>query len=142
MRIDISSQPRKKGPGQWVTQWLVSAIGLALASQWVSGVHLHAQGLSAAVIVLGASAVLGLLNLLLKPLIILITLPVNILTLGLFTLAVNAIVLMAAVALVPDLKIDGFWPALWAALVISLSSLILNALVGSNHVRIQRDKAG
>jgi putative membrane protein len=139
MRIELKSRPRK-GPGQWVTQWLVSAVGLALAARFVNGVELTARGTDALLIILGASALLGLLNLLLKPFLILITLPVNILTLGLFTLAVNAVVLLAAVALVPGLRIASFWSAILAALVISLSSMLLNSLLGSAQIRIQRDR--
>lgn len=135
MRIDIRTEG-KKGPSQWVTQWLISAVSLALAARWIDGVRIDADGLQAVLLVLGASALLGLLNLLLKPFLILITLPVNILTLGLFTLVINAVVLSAAVALVPDLHIAGFWTALWTALFLSISSGILNALLGSTRVSV------
>lgn len=142
MQIELKTQPRRKGPGEWVTQWLISAIGLALAARFVDGVELKANGTDAVFIVLGASAILGLLNILLKPLLILITLPVNILTLGLFTLVVNAVVLEAAVALVPDLHIDSLWTAIWAALLMSITSLILNSFLGSTQVRVQRGGQG
>lgn len=137
MRFEMKSAPRK-GAFQWVTQWLISGVGLALAALWVDGVHISAPGLRGALLVLGVSAVLGLLNILLKPFLILITLPVTILTLGLFTLVVNAVVLLAAVALVPGVRIDGLWTAILAALVISLTSLILGSLVGDTKVKIQR----
>lgn len=137
MRFELKSQPRK-GALQWVNQWLLSAVGLALAARWVDGVHVAAVGLEALVLVLGVAAVLGLLNILLKPFLILITLPVNILTLGLFTLVVNAVVLLAAVALVPGVRIDGLWTAVLAALVISLTSLVLGGLLGSTQLRIHR----
>ena len=137
MRFELKNQPRK-GALQWVNQWLLSAVGLALAARWVDGVHVAASGLEALVLVLGVAAVLGLLNILLKPFLILITLPVTILTLGLFTLVVNAVVLLAAVALVPGVRIDGLWTAVLAALVISLTSLILGALLGSTQLRVSR----
>ncbi len=135
MRIELKTQARR-GPSQWVTQWLISAVGLALAGRWIEGVSIDAQGARALLIVLGAAALLGLLNLLLKPLLILITLPVTILTLGLFMLVVNALVLMTAVALVPGVHIDGFWPAFWTALLLSITSLVLNALLGSTRVSV------
>lgn len=138
MRIDVSSRPRK-GPSQWVNQWLISAVGIALAARWIPGVHIDAQGGEAVLLVLGASAILGLLNLLLKPFLILITLPVNILTLGLFTLVINAVVLLSAVALIPDLRLDGFSTALLTALFLSICSGILNALLGSTRISVQRD---
>jgi len=138
MRIELRSQAPRRGPGQWITQWLVSAIGLALATRVLDGVELSSDGPTAVLTVLGASALLGLLNLLLKPLLILVTLPVNILTLGLFTLVINAVVLLAAVSLVPGLHINGFWNAVWAALIMSLSSMVLNSLLGSARIKVQR----
>lgn len=137
LQVELSSRARR-GPAAWVTQWLASALGLALAARWLDGVHLDAVGGHAMLLVLGASAVLGLLNILLKPLLILITLPVNILTLGLFTLVVNAVVLLAAVALVPGVRIDGFGTAVLAALLLTATSLLLNALLGSPGLRVRR----
>jgi putative membrane protein len=75
---------------------LISAVGLALVARWVDGVGFSATGWEAVLTVLSASAVLGLLNLLLKPILLIVTLPVNIMTLGLFTLVVNGLVLWAA----------------------------------------------
>jgi putative membrane protein len=141
MRIELNSRT-ERGPAQWVTQWLISAVGLALAGRLFDGVHIDGSGAHALMLVLGASAVLGLLNLLLKPLLILITLPVNILTLGLFTLVVNAVVLLAAVSLVPGLRIEGFWTAVWAALFLAVSSMLLNALLGTTRVRVRRRDGG
>jgi putative membrane protein len=135
MRFELRS-PRQQGPSQWVTQWLLSAIGLALVARWVDGVSLQATGVEALLIVLGAAAVLGLLNLLLKPLLILITLPVNILTLGLFTLVINGIVLMACAALVPGFHIEGFGTSVWAAFCLSAISLVLGALVNGSSLRV------
>jgi len=138
MRFEFSSRPQK-GPGAWVTQWLVNAVGLALVARLVPGVRLQAaSGGEAVLAVLGGSAVLGLLNLLVKPLLLIITLPVNILTLGLFTLVVNGVVLWAVAALVPALSIAGFWTAVWAALCLSLATLALNALLGGARVSAGR----
>jgi len=139
MRLEMKSLPAK-GPVAWVTQWLVSATALALVAHFVGGVRLGGTGAQAAATVLGAAAVLGLLNLLLKPLLLLVTLPVNILSLGLFTLVINGVVLMAVAALVPGLAFDGFWNAVWAALWVSLISLALGAVAGgaSLDLRLER----
>lgn len=64
--------------------------------------------------------VLGLINLTIKPILILITLPVNILTLGLLTLVINALLLMFAGAIVPGIEIGGFWNALFGSILLSI----------------------
>jgi putative membrane protein len=135
MRLEFST-PAAKGPVAWVTQWLISATALALVAHFVDGVRLAADGWEAAVTVLGAAAVLGLLNLLLKPVLLLVTLPVNILSLGLFTLVVNGVVLLAVAALVPGLAFSGFWNAVWAALWVSVLTLFLGALLGASKLEI------
>jgi putative membrane protein len=138
MRIELSSTARRGGPAQWITQWLVSALGLTLAARWLPGVSLSATGTQALLIVLGAAAVLGLLNVLVKPLLILITLPINILSLGLFTLVINGGVLLMAASLVQGFEIRGFADAVLAALFLSIFNLILNALMGSTRLRVER----
>jgi putative membrane protein len=141
MRFELNAQPAK-GPVAWVTQWLVSATALALVAHFVDGVRLAGSGPEAAVTVLGAAAVLGLLNLLLKPVLLLVTLPVNILSLGLFTLVINGVVLLAVAALVPGLAFSGFWTAVWAAFWVSVLSLLLGAVLGGAHldVRVERGR--
>jgi len=74
------------------------------------------------------SLVLGLLNALIRPLIILLTLPVNFLTLGLFTLIINAFLFWLASTIVKGFEISGFWPAFIGALVYSIIIMIINAI--------------
>jgi len=69
------------------------------------------------------AAVIALINTVLKPLLNLITLPVNIVTLGLFALIINALLLMFVAYLVPGFSVSGFWSAFFGALVISLLTL-------------------
>jgi putative membrane protein len=146
MRLEFGNRPRRgglppRGPAAWITQWLVNAVGLALLVRLVHGVRLNTAGPRESVLtILGASAVLGLLNLMVKPLLILVTLPVNILTLGLFTLVINGMVLWAVSALVPALSFDGFGTAVWAALCLGACSLILNALLGGATLTLRVDR--
>jgi putative membrane protein len=139
MRFEMNTRPAK-GPVAWVTQWLVSATSMALVAHFVDGVRLGAGGVEAALTVLGGAAVLGLLNLLLKPLLLLVTLPVNILSLGLFTLVVNGVVLLAVAALVPGLAFSGFWTAIWAAFWLSVISLFLGALLGGTKMAMHLER--
>ncbi|HTB22086.1 MAG TPA: phage holin family protein [bacterium] len=136
-----SGATARKGILGWVTQWLVNACGLALVARTVGGVGLRVDsGTQALLTVLGAAAVLGLLNILLKPLLLLVTLPVNLLSLGLFTFVVNGLVLWLVAALVPDFSIAGFWTAVWAALCFSAFTLALNALLGSASLDVRMDR--
>jgi putative membrane protein len=107
-------------------RFVVSALALGLTSRLVSG--FHTEGLWGLV---QAAFVLGVLNALIRPLILLLTLPVNLLTLGLFTFVINAGMLGLTTRLVPDgrFRIDGFKPALLGAVVLAVVSGLLNWLV-------------
>ncbi|MDI3269177.1 MAG: phage holin family protein [Bacillota bacterium] len=74
---------------------------------------------------------LGLANALIRPILLILTLPINILTLGLFTLIINGLMLWAVVAITPGMAVGGFWAAVLAALIISLISGFLNWMVES-----------
>lgn len=79
---------------------------------------------------LGAAIVLGLLNAVLRPLLLLVTLPFIIVTFGLFIFVINAVLLALASVLVPGFHVAGFWSAVFGSIVISIISGILNFLVG------------
>lgn len=142
MRVEFGTLNPRKGPSHWVTQWLISAVGLALVARWVDGVSFKASGWEAVLTVLSASAVLGLMNLLLKPFLLIITLPVNIMTLGLFTLVINGLVLWAAAALIPAFSINGLWTAVWAALLLSILNLVLGGIFGSASLSVRTGRGG
>ena len=142
MQIEFRSRPAARSWKAWVTQWLVNAIALVLVSRWVKGVQLQGTGTEGLVTVLGASAVLGLLNLLLKPFLLLVTLPINIMTLGLFTLVINGGVLALTSLLVKGLEVSGFWPAIWGALGLSLCNLVLGALLNNFFMSFKIERGG
>ena len=95
-------------------RWLVSAISIGVAAYLVPGVSVTLTGALIAAVVLGA------LNLFIRPVIIILTLPINILTLGLFSLVINALLVMLASLVVPGFVVAGFWAALLFALVLTL----------------------
>jgi putative membrane protein len=76
--------------------------------------------------VLWAAAALALVNAYVRPLVLLLTLPLNIVTLGLFTLVVNALMLKLVSSLIPGFHVETFWTAVGAALIISIVSTVLN----------------
>src|SRR5688572_20264294 len=73
-----------------------------------------------------AAAVLGVVNAVVRPLLIIMTLPINILTLGLFTFVINAVVLLMVAQVVKGFNVDGFWPALFGSLILSVGSTLLS----------------
>jgi putative membrane protein len=79
-----------------------------------------------------AAGILGVVNAVIRPVVLLLTLPINLLTLGLFTLVINALMLQFVAYLVPGLVIETFRAAFWAALVISIISWLLNIFVGGD----------
>jgi putative membrane protein len=103
---------------------VVSALLLWLVSQLVTGIHFGGPGA-----VLLAALVLGVVNFLVRPILILITLPVTILTLGLFLIVVNALMLMLTGALVSGFRISSFGSALVAAVLLGLFNLVVSALM-------------
>ena len=72
----------------------------------------------------------GLVNAIIRPVILLLTLPLTIVTLGLFILVVNALMLMLVAAVIPGFTLGGFWTAFWAAIFIAIVSFVTNRLIG------------
>jgi putative membrane protein len=105
--------------------WLLSALSLVIVAHVVSGFRI--SGFGAALI---AAIVIGLVNGTIGFLLKIVTFPLTILTLGLFWLVINAMMLMLASAFVPGFKIDGFLPAFFGAIVLSLVNMGLRLLAG------------
>lgn len=107
-----------------VVRWLINAVALYVTALLVPGITL--RGI---VPTLVAAAVLGIVNALIRPLLLVLTLPINVLTLGLFTLVINAVLLLLTAALVPGFTVRGFWAALLGTIVLSLISFAISHLV-------------
>lgn len=109
----------------FIIKVLVNAAALWVAARFVPGIDLTADIWQILLIAL----VFGLINTFLKPILKVLSLPVIILTLGLFAIIVNVILLAITAALMDGLTIDGFLPALLGSIVISIVSAILNAII-------------
>jgi putative membrane protein len=107
---------------KFIAHWIVSALAILVAAYLIPGVHVTI--LSALVLAI----VLGIINIFLKPIVNLITLPINILTLGLFSLVINALLILLAAHVVPNFTVDGFWPAFFFAIVLSLVNAVFGAM--------------
>ena len=101
----------------FILRVLIAALGLWLATEWVAGISV-----STPTTLILAALLLGVVNAIVKPIVVLLTLPFTLLTLGLFLLVVNAAMLGLVAAFLPGFSISGFWPAFWAAILISIVS--------------------
>ena len=102
---------------------VVNAIALIAVAYIVPGIHV--SGFGGALI---AALILGVVNAILRPILILLSLPLELITLGLFTLVINALLFWLVGAIHVGLTVDGFWPAFWGALVMAIVSWLLSFL--------------
>lgn len=102
----------------YIGHWIISTLSILIAAYLVPGVSTTLLG---AIIF---AVVLGVINVFIKPIIKILTLPITIITLGLFSLVINALLIWGASELVPDFYISGFWAAFFFSIVVSL----INAL--------------
>ena len=107
-----------------VLRWLTLTGAILAASYMLNGIHV--DGFMSA---LGAAAILGILNAFFRPIALILTLPINILTLGLFTFVINAVMLKMASGVINGFVVNGFWTAVFGALLISLMSWGLNTFI-------------
>lgn len=116
-------------------RWMVNAVALGVAATLVRGIHTDGGWQVLALTAL----IFGLINALIRPLVTLLTCPLIILTLGLFTLVVNAGMLLLASWLAGivglGFTVDGFWPALWGGLIISIVSAALTMILKDERER-------
>jgi len=113
-------------------RWLIVTLAIIFASYLLDGIEVK-NFFSA----FFAAAALGILNALFRPILIVLTLPINILTLGLFTFLINALMLKMASGIIPGFEVHGFWAAVFGSLIISTISWLLNAFI-SDRGRVER----
>ncbi|MBU1276875.1 MAG: phage holin family protein [Proteobacteria bacterium] len=106
-------------------RWVVNALGLLFVSWLFDGIQVNGVGWAFV-----AALFLGVFNALVRPVLILLTLPITIVTMGLFILVINAFMLWLTGTLLAGFQVHGFWTALGGALVLSIISLAANSLVG------------
>jgi putative membrane protein len=131
-----SNDVNAAGLKRFIKTWLICTLAVLVAVYVVHGIH-YQKPLDLFV----ASLLLGVLNAFLRPVLLVLTLPLLLLTLGLFRLVINALLLyFVGYVLRPHFYVDDFWAAFWGALLISLISVVLNVLTGTakSRVRIER----
>jgi putative membrane protein len=113
-----------------ILRWVITAVALAAAAYLIPGIHV-APGQDGVIAVVIVAAVFGLVNAFVRPILTLLSCGLIVLTLGLFLLVINALMLMLAAWVSENFlnaafRIDGFWPALWGSIVVSIVSFVLS----------------
>src|SRR5258707_15154097 len=116
----------------FLQQWLICTLAVLVATQIVRGIHCEVWRS-----LLAATLLLGILNTFVRPLLTLLSLPLVIVSLGLFRLVINACLLMLVHKLVEKFHVDSWESAFWGALVISTITLVFNILTGTGGARVQ-----
>jgi putative membrane protein len=121
-----------------VIRWLVLTAAVFLTSYMLDGIHV-----SGFMTALEAAAILGILNAVFRPVLIVLTLPINILTLGLFTFIINGFLLMMVSYIIPGFAVNGFWTAFSGSIIISILNWILSSfIIDRGRVEKQADLKG
>ncbi len=115
---------------QLIVRWLIMAVGVTLATKLVNGITCDSTGSLMAVVLL-----LSFFNAILRPLLLLFTLPFIILTLGFGVLVINALLFLFVGKLVEGFHVAGFWPALWGALIVSITNWLLSGFTRPTRPR-------
>lgn len=141
----MSTSPAREealDPRRLILRWLISTLAIFAAVWLVPGIEFVGPGWQLGIVAL----VFGLLNALIRPLLILLTCPLILITLGLFGLIINAILLALASELARGLGIKfyvyDFWAAFWGGVVISLVSMILSFLAGEQRIEVRVHRGG
>lgn len=108
----------------FLLQWLISGLAIIITAYLLPGVQL--TGVFAALV---TALILGLINAFIRPVLLLLTLPLTILTLGLFTLVINALLILLAAAIVPGFLVQGFWWAFLFGLVLAVINFTLSKVL-------------
>jgi putative membrane protein len=109
---------------EFLAHLILTAASVLITANFVSGVQVEGWGAA-----LFGALVLGFVNAVVRPLMVMLTLPFTILTFGLFLLVVNALMLWLVAGLVPGIHIQGFWPALLGSLVLTVLNLAIGLLM-------------
>jgi len=115
----------------FLIRWFVTTIAVFVAEKLVPGIH--CEGTAA---LLGASLLLGIINAFVRPILLLLSLPFIIVTMGLFIFVVNALLLMLVSSLIPAFTVSGFWSAFFGAIIIGLVSWVLSSFFRTSDGRI------
>ncbi len=115
---------------RWIFNWVILTFSISVASYFLPFIYISGDPVWEKLrIAFLAGLLLGLFNLFVKPVIKLLSLPINILTLGLFNIVINAGILWIVDLMLDGLRVEGFWGYIWSSLVISIISIVVSKIV-------------
>ncbi|WP_309398435.1 phage holin family protein [Cerasicoccus maritimus] len=134
------AEPKAQNWGTWFRSWAIIALGVLVAAWTNDGISFHSN----AALVLGV-LLISLLNVFLRPLLLLFALPFVVMTLGVGIVLINGLLFWLASSVVPGFEVAGFWSAVWGAVVVSITNFFANALLGGPkrfRVQVNRGSGG
>ncbi len=125
---------------KWILDWVILTFSISVASYFLPFIYISGNNTWDRIkIAFIAGLLLGLFNLLVKPVVKILSLPINILTLGLFNIVINAGMLWIVDLIMKGLEIEGFWGYIWGSLVISIISIVVSKII---FFREKKDEKG
>ena len=115
----------------FVFRWIITTVAILIASRLIPGIEVDGTGAS-----IGAALLLGILNAFIRPILLLLSAPLILLTLGIFILIINAVLLWWVPSFVPGFRVDGFGSAFWGSIIVSLVSWMLSAFFRGSDGRV------
>lgn len=107
-----------------IANWFINALALYIVSIILDGIYIKDF-----ITALAAVIIIGLVNALIKPILVILTIPITLLSLGLFTFILNALMLILASSITPGFEVRGFWTAIVGSILLSIVSTVLHSLV-------------
>lgn len=114
----------------FLIRWMINVVGLLIVSKTMESIEI--DGLLTAIV---AAAVIGIINTFLRPILLLLTFPITLLTLGLFTLVINGLIFYFVGFIVEGFQVSGFWSAFLGALILSIINIFATFLIGMGSGR-------
>ncbi|MBA7667670.1 hypothetical protein ES703_75767 [subsurface metagenome] len=115
---------------KWFLNWAILTFSIAVASYFLPFIYISGDTIwDKFKLSFLAGLLLGLLNLLVKPIVKILSLPINILTLGIFNIIINAGMLWIVDSIIKGLEIEGFWGYVWSSIVISIISIVVSKII-------------
>ncbi|WP_309386631.1 phage holin family protein [Cerasicoccus frondis] len=134
------AEPQAQNWLAWLRSWVIIALGVLIAAWTSDGIRFDSN----AALIFGV-LLISLLNVFLRPILLLLTLPFVVLTLGLGVVIINGLLFWIASSIVPGFEVTSFGSALWGAIVVSITHFFANSLLGGRRtvrVQVNRGKAG
>ncbi|RJR42932.1 MAG: phage holin family protein [Desulfobacteraceae bacterium] len=123
--------------GSIFVRWIILTASILVASYLIEGIEV--KGFFSAFL---AAAVLGFLNAFFRPILLILTLPINILSMGLFTFVLNGFLLMMASGVIAGFHVRGFWSAVFGSLLISIVNWFLSSFLASRRKSVREEEKG